>query len=319
MIAAVLHPGGELRLEERPVPAPGPGEVLVRIAAVGICGSDVAYVNGTSKFPLRAPLVMGHEAAGVLEDGTRVALSPGFSCGTCTLCLSGRDNLCADVRYLGSAATMPHVDGALQEFLVMPASHLVELPDSVSLTTGALLEPLAVTLHAVRRVAVSGCSVLVMGGGAIGQLVALVSRTLGAAQVTLSDPLPGRREMAIGAHRVLDPAELPAAERFDVVFDATGHPDAVDLGLRAADGHMVVVGNLPADYGIPSAVLSRTEPWVTGTFRFPGGLAPALDFLMTSGLAIDWLVQHTVTLDDIHGAFDRPDAPLKIHVTTSID
>jgi len=338
--AAVLHPAGELRIERRPVPEPRPGEALVRIAAVGICGSDVAYVNRTAKYEVLAPLVMGHEAAGVVEavgpgamgeivPGLRVALSPGFTCGICDLCTSGRDNLCADVRYLGSAATVPHVEGALQEFLVMPAANLLPLPDRVGFRTAALLEPLSVALHAVRRTAVAGRSVLITGGGAIGQLAALVARTTGAASVTVSETIAGRRDSALthGADRALDPAAaadlVRAGERFDVVLDASGHPAAVELGLRAVapgTGQVVLVGNLPAGYGLAAHTVGRAEATVTATFRFPGGLAPALDFLDDSGLDIEWLVEHSVDLAHVQDAFDAvqgPKAPLKVQVTPS--
>lgn len=340
--AAVLHPAGDLRVERRPVPRPGPGEALVRIAAVGICGSDVAYANGTAKYEVVAPLVMGHEASGVVEavgpgttaeivPGRRVALSPGFTCGVCELCTSGRDNLCAEVRYLGSAATVPHIEGALQEFLVMPVANLLPLPDSVSLRSAALLEPLAVALHAVRRTDVAGRSVLITGGGAIGQLVGLVARAVGAASVTVSETVAGRRESALahGADRVLDPADaadlVASGKRFDVVFDASGHPGAVELGLRAAEpaaGQVVLVGNLPPGYGLAAHTVGRAETWVTATFRFPGGLAPALDFLVTTNLDIEWLVEHSVDLAHVQDAFNaaqQPHAPLKVQVIPAPD
>lgn len=347
--AAVLHAAGDLRVERRPVPQPGPGEALVRIAAVGICGSDVAYVNGTAKYEIQAPLVMGHEASGVVEavgsgpvpthldgqgggnaeivPGSRVALSPGFTCATCELCTSGRDNLCAEVRYLGSAAAVPHVEGALQEFLVLPVANLLPLPESVSLEVAALLEPLAVAHHAVQRTDVMGRSVLITGGGAIGQLLALVARAMGADSVTVSETIAGRRRSALahGANHALDPEEtagvVESGERFDVVFDASGRPAALETGLRAVNpafGRVILVGNLPAGYGLAAHSITRAESWVTATLRFPGGLAPALDFLLTHNLDIEWLVEHSTDLAHVQDAFDaaqQPQAPLKVQVT----
>lgn len=311
----------------------------MEIAAVGICGSDTAYVRGTAKYQVQQPLVMGHEASGTvvglgpetqapgMSVGTRVAISPGISCGTCALCVSGRDNLCARVRYFGSAAVFPHVEGALQQYLVVPLDNLLPLPEGVSAQVGALLEPLSVAHHAVHRVDLSGKSVLVTGGGAIGQLISVVAQSAGARSVTLSETLSVRRQAALdhGAERALDPAAAAAAidggERFDVVFDASGHPRAVDLALRAADpsrGHVVLVGNLPAGHGVAAGALSAGEPWVTATFRFPGGVGPALDFLVDHGLELDWLVERTASLDHVHDAFELamgPHAPLKVQVT----
>jgi L-idonate 5-dehydrogenase len=337
-LAAVLHPEGGLRLVVRPVPEPGSDEVLIEVAAVGICGSDTAYARGTAKYTVRQPLIMGHEAAGLVAAlgpgaqsagigvGTAVAISPGLSCGACALCRSGRDNLCAQVRYLGSAAAFPHVNGALQQYVVIPVANLVPLPANVSTQVGALLEPLAVAHHAVSRVDASGKSILVTGGGAIGQLICMVAHAAGAASVTLSETLPARRQAALahGVDHVLDPATANAdGQSFDVVFEASGHPAALNYALRATDpshGKVVLVGNLPAGHGIPASALSAGEPWVTATMRFPGGVGPALDFLTKHQLELGWLVERTFSLERINDAFElamSPSAPLKVQVTPS--
>jgi len=169
-------------------------------------------------------------------------------------------------------------------------------------------------------------SVLVTGGGAIGQLVSVVARSVGARSITVSEGLPLRRQAALehGADRALDPSEAAEAvddgERFDLVFDASGHPEAVDLALRAADparGRVVLVGNLPAGHGISAGALSAAEPWVTATFRFPGGLGPALGLVVEKGLELDWLVERTFSLEHVHDAFALAmghQAPLKVQV-----
>lgn len=337
--AAVLHAAGDLRLESRTVRSPGSQEALIRVAAVGICGSDVAYLNGTAKYDVNGPLIMGHEAAGVIDAvgpgsgpearlGDRVAISPSFSCGKCSLCVSGRENLCPEVRYLGSAATSPHIDGALQQFLVVPVANLLPLPASVSWKAAALLEPLAVAYHAVQRADVADRSVLITGGGAIGQLLSLAARALGAGSITMSECVSERRDAAVahGADRALDSGDARRAvelgERFDVIFDASGHPAAVDLALCAVEpavGRVVLVGNLPPSHKLPVHEITRVESWVTATFRFPGGLGPALGLLVDNNLDVEWLVEHSTDLYHVRDAFaaaQRSQAPLKVQVTT---
>lgn len=347
--AAVISGPGRLVLEERPLPAPGPGQALVRITSVGICGSDTAYYTGKATYPIKAPFVMGHEAAGVVESlgppragqenpaggapreqlmpGLRVALIPNEACGRCGECRSGHDNLCTETRYLGSAAVEPHHDGALQRYLVLPVSNLLPLPDRVDDATAALLEPFAVALHAARKAAIAGRTVLIVGGGAIGQLTAIAARALGAAHITVSDPSDRRVNLAVkhGADAGCSPdvaaAELAKGVRFDVVFDASGHPAGVELALKAArpgTGHVVLVGNLPAGHGLPVQAITRAESWVTSTFRFSGGLAPALELITSAGLDIAWLVEESVPFRDVEDAFlmsQRADPPLKVQIS----
>jgi 2-desacetyl-2-hydroxyethyl bacteriochlorophyllide A dehydrogenase len=335
--AVVIHDTGDLRIESRPVPAPARGEALVAIGAVGICGSDLSYFTGSTKYPIKGPFVLGHEAAGVVVDvgpatappdlrvGDTVALVPSASCGHCERCHAGYDNLCPEVRYLGSAAVVPHVDGALQTYLTLPVGRLVAVPDTVTVTAAALLEPLGVAEHAVRRAQVADQKVLVVGGGAIGQLVALVARCYGAESVAVSDIRPRRRRLAVahGADRAIPPEEVleqaAAGEDYTVVVEATGNPLAVDLALRAlrpGRGRLVIVGNLPTDSGISAESVTRAETWVSGVFRFPGGLTRALA-LVTSGLSVEWLVEHTAGIDHATDAFSRAvadDPPLKTHI-----
>jgi 2-desacetyl-2-hydroxyethyl bacteriochlorophyllide A dehydrogenase len=338
--AGVIHGPGDLRMEVRVVPTPGRGEAVVAIGAVGICGSDLGYFTGRSKYTVKHPFVLGHEAAGTivalgtagpstgahqLAVGSRVAIVPGVSCAQCVRCGEGLDNLCERVRYLGSAATDPPVDGAMQERICIPLKQLIGLPPKVSIAVGALLEPLAVAEHAVRRAEVGGSAVLIMGGGAIGQLVAQVARAAGAKQIALCEVRPRRRALAAehGVDVVATPAELEQliarGQTYDVVLDATGNPAAIDLCLRAAApgrGRVVLIGNLPAGEGLPAESLARAEAWATATFRFPGGLRRALS-LINGGLDIEWLVEEVVAMSDLHAAMEialGDDPPIKIQV-----
>jgi 2-desacetyl-2-hydroxyethyl bacteriochlorophyllide A dehydrogenase len=336
---ALIHGPHDLRVESRAVPSPAQGEALVRVQAVGICGSDFGYLAGTSKYPVKAPFVIGHEASGVvvavhptienmrqgLLNGGRVAIVPSSSCGQCEACRSGFPHLCAFVRYLGSAASDPHVDGALQQYICLPFDRLTQVPDTVSDAAAALLEPLAVAEHAVRRGDVTGRTVLIAGGGAIGQLLASCAKAAGAKSVTVCETQQRRRALALahGADEVADPAEIErqieAEIGYDVVLDATGNPVALDMCIRACKrgrGRLVVVGNLPTGSNFPAEAIRRAEIWVTATYRFPGGFERALA-LVAGGLDLDWLVEMTTDFDHLNEAVSAAagiDPPLKIQI-----
>ena len=259
MRAARLHGAGDLRLAEEPEPAAGPGEELVRVTAVGICGSDLHWWDeaGIGDAVITRPLVLGHEAAGVIEDGprrgTRVAIDPAITCGTCRPCLDGYRNLCARIRFAGHGDQ----DGALCEFLAWPSDLLHPLPDSVTDTDGALLEPLGVAIHALDLGHVRlGARAAVVGCGPIGLLLIAVLRAAGARHIAAFEPLPHRREAALryGADVCLRPDILPGdlrelvGEGADAVFEMAGTADAVTLSMAAArPGGRVVLGGIPSD------------------------------------------------------------------------
>lgn len=261
MKAARLHAIGDLRLAEEPTPEPGPGMSLVRVSAVGICGSDLHWWGeaGIGDATLTHPLVLGHEAAGVIEDGPRrgerVAIDPAIWCGTCRPCRDGYRNLCTRILFAGHGSQ----DGAMREFMTWPSHLLHPLPDSLSDADGAVLEPLGVAIHALDLGHVGlGASVAVAGCGPIGLLLIQVLRAAGAAQVTAFDPLPHRRAAAtrLGADAALDPADVPSAAGFaritgegvDVAFEMAGTGGAVALAMAAArPGGRVVLGGIPAD------------------------------------------------------------------------
>ena len=186
--AAVLHAAGDVRVEERPVPEPGPREVLVEVTAVGVCGSDIHYYEHgrIGDFVVRAPMVLGHEPAGHVVEvgaevtrhrvGDRVTLEPGIPCGRCAQCRAGRYNLCPDVVFFAT----PPVDGAFANFVTIHEDFAFTLPDSLSDDVGALMEPLSVGIWACRKGGVSaGDRVLVTGAGPIGQLAAQVASPSG--------------------------------------------------------------------------------------------------------------------------------------------
>jgi L-iditol 2-dehydrogenase len=259
MRAARLHGVGDLRLADEPEPATGPDQELVRVTAVGICGSDLHWWDeaGIGDAVITRPLVLGHEAAGVIEAGprrgTRVAIDPAITCGRCRPCLDGYRNLCLNIRFAGHGDQ----DGAMRELLAWPSDLLHPLPDSVTDTDGALLEPLGVAIHALDLGHLRlGARVAVVGCGPIGLLLIAVLRTAGARHIAAFEPLPHRREAALryGADVCLRPDILPAdlrelvGEGAEVVFEMAGTADAVTLSMTAVrPGGRVVLGGIPSD------------------------------------------------------------------------
>ncbi|WVQ98095.1 hypothetical protein IAU59_005217 [Kwoniella sp. CBS 9459] len=210
--AVVCHGGVDLRVEDREVPQPKDGEVQIQVAVTGLCGSDLHYylhgANGI--FKIRDPLVLGHEAGGVisalgpnvnpalnLNVGDKVAMEVGVSCKACKMCRKGRYNLCYNMRFASSAKTHPHLDGTLREVMTWPAELVYKLPPGLDLATAALAEPLSVVLHAYRRAALQpGSKVLVIGAGAVGLLSCALARASGCTSVVAVDIEQGKLDFA---------------------------------------------------------------------------------------------------------------------------
>jgi L-iditol 2-dehydrogenase len=258
MKAARLHAVGDLRVADEPVPVAGPGEYLVRVTSVGICGSDLHWWDeaGIGDSTLDHPLVLGHEAAGVIAEGSRrgerVAIDPAIPCGVCRPCRDGYRNLCIRIRFAGHGGQ----DGALREFMTWPAGRLFALPDTLSDTDGVILEPLGVAIHALDLGHLRlGGTAAVVGCGPIGLLLIQVLRAAGAGEITAFEPLAHRRAAAaaLGVAAV-DPAEAadPAVlagltgEGVDVAFEVAGNDAAVQLAMAVArPGGRVVLGGIP--------------------------------------------------------------------------
>jgi L-iditol 2-dehydrogenase len=258
MLAARLHGIADLRVTEEQVPVPGEGLSLVRVTAVGICGSDLHWwaQAGIGDAVLARPLVPGHEAAGIIaagpRQGERVAIDPAITCGRCPSCLRGYRNLCANVVFLGHGSQ----DGAMREYLAWPTHLLHRLPDALTDVDGALLEPLGVAIHAadLGHLKLAG-SAAVAGCGPIGLLLIQVLRAAGAGRVVAFDPLAHRRAAALrlGADAALEPAagRLLESGEVDVAFEMAGTDEAVGLAMSVArPGGRVVLGGIPDDDAI---------------------------------------------------------------------
>lgn len=263
MLALRLHPDRQLRLHDEPIPEPGRGDALIRVGAVGLCGSDRHWVvdGGIGDALLSAPLVLGHEFAGLVESGSlrgrRVAVDPAVSCGTCEPCTTGHANLCIRVVFAGHGRT----DGALREFMAWPEASLHPLSDHLDDRVGAMVEPLAVAIHGVDLGRVGeGATVGVIGCGPIGLLVVALARSARARLIVATDPSRQRREAAadLGATSTIEAtgtaddgdAVLAATGRrgLDVVFEVAGEAAAVECAVTAArPGARIVLLGIPPD------------------------------------------------------------------------
>ncbi|MEO8688680.1 MAG: NAD(P)-dependent alcohol dehydrogenase [Solirubrobacteraceae bacterium] len=315
MRAAVLHAPGDVRIEERDRPLPGPREVLVQITAVGVCGSDVHYYEHGRIGPMvvEAPMVLGHESAGNVVElgegatkhavGDRVTLEPGVPCGRCRECRAGRYNLCPDVVFFAT----PPIDGAFADFVAIHEDFAFALPDSLSDEEGALMEPLSVGIWACRKASVSaGDRVLVTGAGPIGILAAQCALAFGAVEVTVSDVNEQRLEVArrTGATRTVTPGDGFELEA-DVLIECSGHPDALSAGIRALRpaGTAVLVGMGPGEDGtVPLSAIQRQEIWVTGTFRYANTYPTAIALAAAGRVDLKSIITGHYALEDAEAA-----------------
>jgi L-iditol 2-dehydrogenase len=252
---------GDLRLVDEDPPVPGPEHELVRVTAVGICGSDLHWYaeSGIGDAVLSRPLVLGHEAGGTIESGARrsqrVAIDPNIPCEACEQCRAGHGHLCLDLRFAGHGAT----DGALREFVAWPGRCLVPVPDSLDDADVAMLEPLGVALHAVQLAHIRpGARVGVFGCGPIGLFLVQLARVSGATTVVATDTLPHRVAAAREAGATIATQVAGGRERgelmeatgghgVDVAFEVAGEDNALEtsIALAAPTGQVVVVG-IPA-------------------------------------------------------------------------
>ena len=305
--AAVMHDTHDVRVEDVPVPEPGPNEVLVEIRAVGVCGSDVHYYEEgrIGSFVVREPLILGHESMGTVvalgegatkhEVGERVTLEPGVPDGTCRECRSGRYNLCPNVRFFAT----PPIDGAFTNYVSINEDFAFALPDNLSDNAGALMEPLSVGIWACKKGRVTaGDHVLVTGAGPIGLVTMQVAFAQGATEVTVTDVAGERLEIArnLGATRVLNVAEEPLDEaglEVDVLIECSGNERALGDGLRCVRpaGFAVVVGMGPnEETSVPLAFIQTREITLTGTFRYANTYPTAIDLAATGKVDLDAIV-----------------------------
>lgn len=331
MRAAVWHAAGELRVEDVPEPgAPGPGQAVVAVRFCGICGTDLhEFTEGPvlirpSAHPLTGqapPIVLGHEFSGTVMAvgpgasgelvGRRVTVDPCWRCGTCYWCLRGDYHICRLGGSVGLAS-----DGALAPLVTVPADGLVPLPHTVDDMVGALAEPVAVALHAVRRGAVRlGDRVLVFGAGAIGAAVTLAARAAGAAEVFVSDPVAARRDrvVGIGAAEAFDPAACDVRREVflrcgrvgpDVVFECTGVPSVMTTAVAAArrGGTVVLLSVAHGTADLRPISVTAYERTIVGSLGYNRDLSRVIDLVASGSLDLRPLITSVVPLEDVVSA-----------------
>jgi L-iditol 2-dehydrogenase len=300
-----LHGPGDLRLHDEPEPEPRNGEVLVRVTAVGLCGSDRHWLleGGIGDAVLDRPLVLGHEFVGTIESGSRagerVALDPAVPCGRCSVCLAGDHHLCPRLRFAGHGTE----DGALRTWLTWPEGLAHALPERVSDAEGSLLEPLGVALHALDLANVRpGSSAGVFGCGPLGLLLVQALRVAGVETVVASDPLPHRAEAAMSAGATLDEREV------DVAFEAAGEDEALAAAIAAVrpGGRVVLVGIPEGDRTSFTASTARRKGLTLALCRRmkPADLQRAIRLAEAGEVELGGLVSGRYALSEWRGAFD---------------
>lgn len=327
MKALVAHAAKDLRIEDRDIPRPGDGEVLVRLETGGICGSDLHYYHhgGFGNVRLKEPMILGHEVSGRIEAvgagvttlraGQRVAVSPSRPCGTCEYCQKGWQNHCTDMRFYGSAMPFPHIQGAFRELLVADAGQCA-IADGLSAGEAAMAEPLSVVLHAAKNAGdLLGRRVLVTGCGPIGMLAVLVARAAGATEIVATDVAQFTLKMAeeIGTDRALNVADDPGAlseycagkGHFDFMFECSGVAAALASAIPALrpKGTIIQLG-LGGDMTLPVQAMTAKEIQFKGSFRFHEEFFTAVEMMQTKRLDVSPLITQTLPLIRAIEAFE---------------
>ncbi|WP_192250924.1 zinc-dependent alcohol dehydrogenase family protein [Mesorhizobium silamurunense] len=335
MRAVRLEAIGSIALLEVDRPLPGPEDVLVRIEACGVCGTDRHLFHG--EFPSKPPVTLGHEFCGIVEAageavaaiavGDRVTGDPNVSCGRCSQCRAGRVNLCSNLRAIGI-----HRDGGFADYVVMPQSQAFLLPADLKPTHGAFCEPLACCLHGVDLAAIRpGAAVVVLGGGVIGLLTVQLAKLAGAATIILSTRQASRRALAeeLGATATVDPSAGDPIEAIagksglvpggvDVVLECAGVRDTVEQSVRLAraGGTVIIVGVVPQGMKVavePFDLLFR-ELKVLGSFLNPFTHGRAAQLIASGAIEIDKLISKEVSLEEAPQVISNPAAPGEVKV-----
>lgn len=341
MKAAVLDEPMSIVVREADIPTPKENEALVKVHCIGVCGSDVHYYEHgrIGRYVVEAPIVLGHEVAGEVVRvgknvknvavGDRVAVEPGVACGRCDYCKTGKYNLCLDVVFLAT----PPVDGAWAEYIAMPSDYLFKLPETMSYEAGALLEPLSVGFHAMRRGRAKPFDrVLITGLGPIGLLAGQAARLFGVTEMYGTDVAPFRRRLALdmGFTAALDPAEDDVGERLakltggagiTLVVETSGNARAIADTVRQVNrgGRIVFVG-LPATDAVPMdmGALVDAELDVYGVFRYANTYPAAIQALQRAAVDLEKVVTHRFPLADIREAVEtartQKDTSIKVMI-----
>lgn len=323
MKASFLVKQGHVEVREIPVPALDADEVLVRVAAVGVCGSDTHYYQHGKIGPyvVEQPIILGHEASGTIvavgalvdqsRVGKRVSIEPQRPCGKCKQCNEGKYNLCPQIEFYAT----PPIHGAFAEFVKIQSAFAFDIPDHVSFEAAALIEPLSVGIWAAKRAEIGeGSRVLIAGAGPIGIIMAQTASALGAAEVIVTDISEDRRAFALkwGASKVLDPRvdQIEGLE-VDAFIDASGVAQAVVQGIKAVGpaGRVILVGMGNDDVMLPVSYIQNKEIWVSGVFRYANTWPTGIEMVASGKVNLDVLVSHKFALNQVEEALTSAKLP----------
>lgn len=328
MKAAFLYKPGDIRIQDMDIPVPKDDEALIKLKAVGVCGSDVHFyeVGRIGDFVVEAPLVLGHECAGEVVDvgkdvktvkaGDRVAIEAGVPCRKCSFCRLGRYNLCADVTFLAT----PPFHGAFREYIAHPEDYLFKLPDNMAFEEGAMIEPLAVGIYAAQRGDVNiRNTVVIIGAGPIGLMTLQAVLARGATNVISTDLEPFRLDFArkLGASMTINVKEEDAVQRIleytdggaDVVMDAVGFPETLQQTIKIArPGATIVWIGMPTVDEIPIRAVEAIckDVDIRGIFRYANAYQPAIDLVGSGKIDVKSMITTSFTLDQVQEALEYP-------------
>ena len=318
----------DLREEEWPKPEPGPGEVRVKIKSVCICGSDTTqYITGGiggSKTPV--PFVLGHEAAGLIDavgsgvenlfEGTPVAIEPDIPCMECEFCLTGRQNICPNVKFLGA----PPVQGALAEFIIIPAKNALPVKASVTFAEIACIEPLAIGIYTAKKMNITcGDTVAIFGAGGVGISCAIAAKKAGAKVIAITDKVQSRLNMAekFGAENIININEQNVAEKIleltdgrgvDVAIEAAGELPALhDAIAAAAIGGRVAIIGIPheTEWSFSTSAARRKELLIQNIRRSNHSTQTAVDWVERGEVKLVGLVSHNLPWEKAEEAYNK--------------
>lgn len=328
MNVSYLKKQGEVELGSALVPTLEADQVLVQVAAVGVCGSDVHYYQHgrIGPYVVEHPLVLGHELSGTITAvgadvaadriGERVAVEPQRPCRVCTQCKAGRYNLCPDIEFFAT----PPIDGAFCEYVAIQSDFAHAIPDSVSDEAAALIEPLSVGIWACKRADVGpGSTVLIAGAGPIGVIMAQTARAFGATTIYITDIADDRRAFALqhGATHALDPrTESVEGLDVDAFIDASGVAAAVQTGIRAVrpGGRAILVGMGNDSVELPVSFIQNREIWLSGVFRYANTWPLGIKLVETGAVDLDVLVTGRFPLADAEEALNAGRLPGQLKV-----
>ncbi len=313
-----LIAASELAVKEREAPEVQAGQVRIAVRSCGICGSDLHGMDGSSgrRIP---PVVMGHEASGVIEAlgegvtqwsvGQRVTFDSTVWCGECDYCQEGRENLCDSRQVVGVSCEEFHRDGAFAEYVVVPERILHALPDGLSFDEAAFAEPVGVALHAVNRAGdLTGKKALVVGAGLIGLLILQGLKKAGAAEVVVVDLDPVRLKLALelGASEAYAPSELARAD-FDIAMEVVGIAPTVKQAVHSVvkGGRLVLVGNLSAEVPLPLQAVVTRELDVLGSCAIAGEYPEALAAIASGDIRVKPLISASLPIEEGVEAFEK--------------